>query len=55
MKLFLQQSQKTTDSVSKWNVSNYSGVNVRSIRTNIGSVLVGTVPFDSNVNGVLIC
>ena len=49
MEPFLQRSQKSTDSVPKWNGSTSSSVNARPIRTNFGSV-----PFGSSVYKVTI-
>ena len=48
MKPFLQRTQKSTDSASKWNDSKSSSVNARLICTNFGTVLFG-----SSVNRVL--
>ena len=52
MEPFLQSTQKSKDSSSKWNGSKGYSVNARLIRTNFGTVPLGTVRFGSSVNRV---
>ena len=53
MEPFLQRTQKSTDSGSKWNGSKGYSLNARLIRINFGMVPFGTVPSSSSVNRVL--
>ena len=53
METFFQQSQKITDSGSKYYGFKGSFVNARPICTNFGSVTVGTIPFGSSVSGII--
>ena len=52
MEPLLQSTQKSKDSSSKWNGSKGYSVNARLIRTNFGTVPLGTAPYGTRVNRV---